>query len=195
MKEIDFLRPSFKAAIYEAKEVWEKKGEPSNFIEFVQVREQSGEDLMLHKAVWSKNNTSIICQLCSDAFSLTNRRHHCRACGVLCCDRCSTKRLHLAGENGSTILISNNNNPTVNTNNNNTGGGRDSWKLVGGGSDRKSFSTTVSGGSNKESLFVLEINTQPGMTKLSLVPEISAYTGINFINLIELILKDASINK
>ena len=43
--------------------------------------------------------------------------------------------------------------------------------------------------------YLLEINTQPGMTKLSLVPEISAYKGINFINLIKLILKDASINK
>ena len=43
--------------------------------------------------------------------------------------------------------------------------------------------------------YLLEINTQPGMTKLSLVPEISAYIGISFINLIKLILKDASINK
>ncbi len=43
--------------------------------------------------------------------------------------------------------------------------------------------------------YLLEINTQPGMTKLSLVPEISAYIGINFINLIRLILNDASINK
>jgi len=43
--------------------------------------------------------------------------------------------------------------------------------------------------------YLLEINTQPGMTKLSLVPEISAYIGINFINLIKLILKDASINR
>ena len=43
--------------------------------------------------------------------------------------------------------------------------------------------------------YLLEINTQPGMTKLSLVPEISAYNGINFIDLIKLILKDASINK
>ena len=37
-----------------------------------------------------------------------------------------------------------------------------------------------------------EINTQPGMTKLSLVPEIAAYNKINFIKLIEWILKDAS---
>ncbi len=47
----------------------------------------------------------------------------------------------------------------------------------------------------KGKFYLLEINTQPGMTKLSLVPEISAYNGINFISLIKLILKDASINK
>ena len=43
--------------------------------------------------------------------------------------------------------------------------------------------------------YLLEINTQPGMTKLSLVPEIANYKGINFIKLIELILKDATIDK
>ena len=43
--------------------------------------------------------------------------------------------------------------------------------------------------------YLLEINTQPGMTKLSLVPEIAAYHGISFINLIKSILKDASTNK
>ena len=47
----------------------------------------------------------------------------------------------------------------------------------------------------KGKFYLLEINTQPGMTKLSLVPEISSHVGINFINLIKLILKDASINK
>ena len=40
--------------------------------------------------------------------------------------------------------------------------------------------------------YLLEINTQPGMTKLSLVPEIAAHKGMNFIKLIEWILKDAS---
>jgi len=43
--------------------------------------------------------------------------------------------------------------------------------------------------------YLLEINTQPGMTKLSLVPEIAKYIGISFIQLIEWILKDASINR
>tara|TARA_Y200000002_G_scaffold370371_1_gene365773 strand:- start:455 stop:1369 length:915 start_codon:yes stop_codon:yes gene_type:complete len=43
--------------------------------------------------------------------------------------------------------------------------------------------------------YLLELNTQPGMTKLSLVPEIAAYNGINFFRLLEWILKDASINR
>ena len=43
--------------------------------------------------------------------------------------------------------------------------------------------------------YLLEINTQPGMTKLSLVPEIANYYGISFIKLLEIILKDASIQK
>ena len=47
----------------------------------------------------------------------------------------------------------------------------------------------------KGKFYLLEINTQPGMTKLSLVPEIASYAGISFIELIEWILKDASINR
>ena len=43
--------------------------------------------------------------------------------------------------------------------------------------------------------YLLEINTQPGMTKLSLVPEIAAHHGISFKNLVEWILKDASTKK
>ena len=44
----------------------------------------------------------------------------------------------------------------------------------------------------KNKFYLLELNTQPGMTKLSLVPEIAAYQGISFYKLIEWILKDAS---
>jgi len=44
----------------------------------------------------------------------------------------------------------------------------------------------------KNKFYLLEINTQPGMTKLSLVPEIAAYKGISFLKLIQWILKDAS---
>ena len=47
----------------------------------------------------------------------------------------------------------------------------------------------------KGKFYFLEINTQPGMTNLSLVPEIAAYHGISFIKLLKLILKDASTKK
>ena len=47
----------------------------------------------------------------------------------------------------------------------------------------------------KGKFYLLETNTQPGMTSLSLVPEIAAYSGMSFINLIEWIIKDASINR
>ncbi len=43
--------------------------------------------------------------------------------------------------------------------------------------------------------YLLEINTQPGMTNLSLVPEIARYHDISFKNLIEWIISDASINR
>ena len=48
---------------------------------------------------------------------------------------------------------------------------------------------------SKGKFYLLEINTQPGMTKLSLVPEIAAYKGINFLKLVEWILRDASKKK
>ena len=47
----------------------------------------------------------------------------------------------------------------------------------------------------KKNFYLLEINTQPGMTSLSLVPEIAKYKGLTFENLVEKILLDASINK
>ena len=47
----------------------------------------------------------------------------------------------------------------------------------------------------KKKFYLLEINTQPGMTKLSLVPEICMHKGISFIKLIKILLKDASTNK
>tara|TARA_A100001035_G_C27758272_1_gene489912 strand:- start:357 stop:1268 length:912 start_codon:yes stop_codon:yes gene_type:complete len=47
----------------------------------------------------------------------------------------------------------------------------------------------------KGKFYLLEINTQPGMTSLSLVPEIANFHGISFIKLLELIIKDASKNK
>ena len=44
-------------------------------------------------------------------------------------------------------------------------------------------------------IFILETNTQPGMTNLSLVPEIADYCGISFVELVRWIVLDASINR
>ena len=48
---------------------------------------------------------------------------------------------------------------------------------------------------HKNKFYLLEINTQPGMTNLSLVPEIAAFHGLSFINLLKWILDDASTNR
>jgi len=47
----------------------------------------------------------------------------------------------------------------------------------------------------KNNFYLLETNTQPGMTKLSLVPEIAQYCGIKFEDLVEWMAKDASNNR
>jgi len=46
-----------------------------------------------------------------------------------------------------------------------------------------------------EGLFILEINTQPGMTETSLLPEQARYQGIDFSDLCMELLRDASCNK
>ena len=47
----------------------------------------------------------------------------------------------------------------------------------------------------KNKFYLLETNTQPGMTKLSLVPEIASYNGIKFEDLVSWMVKDASLNR
>ena len=44
-------------------------------------------------------------------------------------------------------------------------------------------------------LFCLEVNTQPGMTETSLVPELAAYAGMSFDTLVRWMVEDASLNR
>jgi D-alanine-D-alanine ligase len=44
-------------------------------------------------------------------------------------------------------------------------------------------------------LVCLEINTQPGMTETSLVPELAAYAGVTFDELVQWMVEDASTNR
>jgi len=47
----------------------------------------------------------------------------------------------------------------------------------------------------KNKFYLLETNTQPGMTKLSLVPEIARYCGIKFDDLVLWMIRNASYNR
>ncbi len=49
--------------------------------------------------------------------------------------------------------------------------------------------------SAEEKLICLEVNTQPGMTEKSLLPELANYSGISFNDLVEWIICDASCNR
>ena len=48
---------------------------------------------------------------------------------------------------------------------------------------------------SQNKFYLLETNTQPGMTKLSLVPEIANYYGMKFEDLVVWMAKDASTNR
>ena len=48
---------------------------------------------------------------------------------------------------------------------------------------------------HKGTFFILELNTQPGMTDLSLVPEIAKFVNISFVKLVKWMINDASTNR
>jgi D-alanine-D-alanine ligase len=50
-------------------------------------------------------------------------------------------------------------------------------------------------GAGTEGLFCLEVNTQPGMTETSLVPELAAHAGMTFDELVRWMVDDASLNR
>ena len=76
VQELDSLRPSFRAAIMEARAIWEKAGVQSQstgagiasttkFLEFLTAREQAGESIVCDKEHWCKDDSSPHCLLCA----------------------------------------------------------------------------------------------------------------------------------
>ena len=59
------------------------------------------------------------------------------------------------------------------------------------------YDDTLAGaqGNNFQGLACLEVNTQPGMTETSLVPELAAYAGIKFEDLVAWMVDDASLDR
>lgn len=62
------------------------------------------------------------------------------------------------------------------------------------GVSRTDFRLDESKGESGE-LVCLEVNTQPGMTETSLVPDMAAYAGLSFGELVEWMVEDASCNR
>ena len=45
-------------------------------------------------AVWIPDDKAPACMICSDKFTLTTRRHHCRRCGKVVCGKCSGSKIN-----------------------------------------------------------------------------------------------------
>jgi hypothetical protein len=64
------------------------------------------EAVVVHNARWKLDSEKAACENCNLPFSFVRRRHHCRRCGGLFCEACSSKKLDLAvaltGENNAT---------------------------------------------------------------------------------------------
>jgi len=66
----------------------------------------SRPDTYLHESddidanTWLNDDLSDACLLCGGKFSITQRRHHCRRCGLLICGSCSTKKFSIPRKRG-----------------------------------------------------------------------------------------------
>jgi hypothetical protein len=49
------------------------------------------------KREWDDDRKATRCSVCGVSFSVTVRRHHCRRCGILVCDKDGNDRLALPG--------------------------------------------------------------------------------------------------
>lgn len=53
-------------------------------------QEAAGVEPVEARAVWIPDKKVRVCMVCMEAkFTMTNRRHHCRNCGKVCCGACS----------------------------------------------------------------------------------------------------------
>lgn len=51
--------------------------------------------LIPKEPVWLPDESALRCQLCKKSFSVSRRRHHCRHCGRVICDKCSPKKINI----------------------------------------------------------------------------------------------------
>eukprot|EP01062_Namystynia_karyoxenos_P057890 TRINITY_DN4909_c0_g1_i3.p1 TRINITY_DN4909_c0_g1~~TRINITY_DN4909_c0_g1_i3.p1 ORF type:complete len:457 (+),score=97.28 TRINITY_DN4909_c0_g1_i3:99-1373(+) len=56
--------------------------------------------VLLGAGVWRSDNERSRCASCNESFSMTRRRHHCRACGDIFCHKCSSWQADLEDASG-----------------------------------------------------------------------------------------------
>uniref|UniRef100_A0AAV2L3L8 FYVE, RhoGEF and PH domain-containing protein 6-like n=1 Tax=Knipowitschia caucasica TaxID=637954 RepID=A0AAV2L3L8_KNICA len=66
---------------------------PANTLEEVEI--EDGATLGSKAPVWIQDSGATMCMICTCEFSLTWRRHHCRACGKVVCQSCSANKYRL----------------------------------------------------------------------------------------------------
>jgi len=61
-----------------------------------------------HAAVWIPDSEANTCMHCKKVqFTLVNRRHHCRKCGVVVCNGCSARRVLLPAQSSKPLRVCN----------------------------------------------------------------------------------------
>lgn len=58
---------------------------------------------LVERSDWIEDNEAQVCMICQKEFTLFNRRHHCRRCGRVLCDKCAPKSYY-AEQNGQDRL-------------------------------------------------------------------------------------------
>ncbi|NXR25121.1 FGD6 protein, partial [Cinclus mexicanus] len=66
---------------------------PSKSLEEADAEKQEGDSPLGSKApIWIPDTRATMCMICTSEFTLTWRRHHCRACGKIVCQACSSNK-------------------------------------------------------------------------------------------------------
>eukprot|EP01135_Chromosphaera_perkinsii_P001088 Nk52_evm38s158 gene=Nk52_evmTU38s158 len=62
----------------------------------IQLRMADYLETYFQRAIWKVDNEAVKCPRCDVLFSLTQRKHHCRNCGDIFCNSCTSKRTMIA---------------------------------------------------------------------------------------------------